>query len=119
MASITRLRPRNRLSRDQLRALRRQLARKARKGRRDLNRIHQRLPKPALALFDPLSHGFTRPTYRRFVLLAVAAILTLGGRTICNLLRGLGVLAPGQPSSYHRVFSRSPWRCWKAMKWGS
>ncbi len=64
------------------------------------------------ALFDPLAPAFTRPTYRRFVLLAVAAILTLGGHTICNLLRCLGALAPGHPSSYHRVFSRSPWSCW-------
>ena len=53
----------------------------------------------ARALCDPLAPAFTRPTYRRFALLAVAAILTLGGHTICNLLRCLGALAPGHPSS--------------------
>jgi hypothetical protein len=41
--------------------------------------------------------------------LALAAILTLGGRTISNLLRVLGGLAPGHPTSYHRVFSRDRW----------
>ena len=111
MASITR-RPRKRLSKEQLRVFRHQQAQKARKARRDLYRNHQQLPKQARALFDPLAPAFTRPTYRRFALLAVAAILTLGGHTICNLLRYLGALAPGHPSSYHRVFSRSPWNCW-------
>ncbi len=43
------------------------------------------------------------------MLLALAAILSLGGRTICNLLRVLGVVAPGHPSTYHRVFSRDRW----------
>jgi hypothetical protein len=39
------------------------------------------------------------------VLLALAAILTVGGRTVSNLLRCLGALAPGHFSSYHRVLS--------------
>ena len=105
-------RSRLRLSKDQLRALRRQQARKARKGRRDLARIHQRLPQPARGLFDPLAPAFRQPTHHRFVLLAVAAILTLGGRTISNLLRCLGALVLGHPSSDHRIFSPSPWRPW-------
>ena len=111
MASIAR-QPRNRLSKEQLRLFRQQQAQKARKARRDLYRNHQQLPKQARALFDPLAPAFTRPSYHRFVLLAVAALLTLGGHTICNLLRCLGALAPGHASSYHRIFSRSPWNCW-------
>jgi hypothetical protein len=39
----------------------------------------------------------------------LAAILTLGGRTITNLHRVLSILAPGHPSSYHRIFSRDRW----------
>jgi len=112
MASITD-RPRARLSRKQirqrLRAARRQQARKARVARRRLERIHDQLPKQVHAIFNPLEPAFSRPTHRRFVLLAMAAILTLGGRTITNLVRVLGVLAPGHPSSYHRVFSRNRW----------
>jgi len=119
MSSVIR-RPRPRPSKkqlkEQLRVLRRQQAKTARKARRDLDRIHQRLPKPARALFDPLAPAFRQPTHHRFVLLAVAAILTLGGRTICNLLRCLGVLAPGHPSSYHRIFSRTPWRPWELAR---
>jgi hypothetical protein len=111
MATITH-RTRKRLSREQFRVFRHQQAKKARKARHDLYQNHQQLPKKARAFFDPLAPAFTRPTYRRFALLAVAAILTLGGHTICNLLRCVSVLAPGDPSTYHRVFSRSPWNCW-------
>ncbi len=89
--------------------MRRQQARKARVARRRLQRNHDRLPKQVRTIFDPLEPAFSRPIHRRFVLLALAAILTLGGRTITNLLRVLGILAPGHPSSYHRVFSRDRW----------
>jgi hypothetical protein len=89
--------------------MRREHARKARVARRRLERIHDQLPKQVRSIFDPLEPAFSRPIHRRFVLLALAAILTLGGRTITNLLRVLGILAPGHPSSYHRVFSRDRW----------
>lgn len=119
MTSLTN-RPRKRPSREQLReqlrARRRQQAQKARNARRHLDRIHQHLPRQAQALFDPLAPAFRQPIHHRFVVLAVAAILTLSGRTICNLLRCLGVLAPGHPSSYHRIFSRSPWRPWELAR---
>jgi hypothetical protein len=109
-------RPRPRLSRKQLRerlrTLRHQQAHKARAARRQLERIHQQLPKVVRAAFDPLEPAFTRPTYHRFLLLALAAILTLGGRTVANLLRTLGALAPGHSTSYHRVFSRNRWSLW-------
>jgi hypothetical protein len=115
MASITH-QPRKRFSQKQLdqrlRSARREQARKARQARHQVDRVHQQLPEPVHTLFDPLEPAFSRPTHHRFLLLAIAAILTLGGHTISNLLRCLGGLAPGHPSSYHRVFSRSPWNCW-------
>jgi hypothetical protein len=57
--------------------------------------------------------AFTRPTFLRFAVLALAAVLTLGGRTVCNLLRTVGLFGPGHPSSYHRVFSRRRWSAWR------
>jgi DDE superfamily endonuclease len=115
MTSLTD-RPQKRVSpkqlRERFRALRRQQARKARAARRHLDRVHQQLPPQVRTVFDSLEPAFSRPTHRRFVLLALAAILTLGGRTIANLLRSLGALAPGHPTSYHRVFSRSRWSAW-------
>jgi hypothetical protein len=98
--------------RERLRGLRRQHARKARAARRQVQRTHEQLPKSVRTAVAPLAPAFTRPTYHRFVLLALAAILTLGGRTVANLLRTLGALAPGHPTSYHRVFSRNRWSPW-------
>jgi hypothetical protein len=94
-----------RISREQ----RRQAARRAGLSRRQLRRIAGQLPQPVDTVFAPLAGALTRPTHRRFVLLATAAILTVGGRTVANLLRTLGALAPGHPSSYHRALSHRHW----------
>ena len=61
---------------------------------------------PVLALFAP---ACSPPTFLRLQLLAVAAVLTTGRRTISNLLRTLGPLAPGAPSSFHRALSQARW----------
>ena len=61
---------------------------------------------PVLSSFAPV---FYHPTYQRFLLLLVAAILTTGRRTASNLLRTAAELAPGHPSSYHRVLSKRRW----------
>jgi hypothetical protein len=62
--------------------------------------------RPVLSSFAPV---FYHPTYQRFVVLLIAAVLTTGRRTVSNLLRTAGELAPGHPSSYHRVLSRRRW----------
>src|SRR4051812_16185184 len=113
MASITertpkRLTPKQR--RDAVRDYHRRQARKARAARRQMAHNHHQLPAPVHAVFEPLAPALTRPTYHRLVLLALAAILTVGGRTVANLLRCLGALAPGHSSSYHRVLSHRRWR---------
>jgi hypothetical protein len=61
---------------------------------------------PVMLEFAPV---FSQPTYRRFQLLLLAAILTTGRRTVSNLLRTLGTLAQGAPSSFHRVLSHAQW----------
>jgi hypothetical protein len=108
MAIVT-PRPRQRVTRKDLRDLRRRQAQKARAARRQLDRNHDQLPEPVRALFDPLQPAFRHTVHRRWVLLALAAILTVGGRTLSNLLRCLGALAPGHSSSYHRTFSQRRW----------
>jgi DDE superfamily endonuclease len=92
---------------------RRRRTRQARAARRQLQRIHEQLPKPARSLFDALAGSCTRPTFLRLIVLALATLLTVGQRTVCNLLRTLGALAPGHPSSYHRVFCQRRWSCWR------
>ena len=61
---------------------------------------------PLLAAFLP---HLTQPTHARFVVLAAAAILTTGRRTVANVLRTVGDLAPGHSASYRRVLSSAEW----------
>ena len=61
---------------------------------------------PVLLALAPV---FTAPTFHRFTLLLTAAILTPGRRTIANLLRTVGHLAPGHRTSYQRVLSAARW----------
>ena len=61
---------------------------------------------PVLCSFAPV---FYHPTYQRFLVLLLAAILTTGRRTVSNLLRTAAGLAKGDASSFHSVFSRRRW----------
>jgi DDE superfamily endonuclease/Archaeal putative transposase ISC1217 len=67
------------------------------------------LPAEAAPLLAALAPVFTTPTRTRFVTLLAAAVLTTGRRTVANLLRTLGPLAPGHRTDYQRVLSRAPW----------
>jgi hypothetical protein len=67
------------------------------------------LPAEAQPLLAFLLPHFTRPTAARVVVLLAAAILTTGRRTVANLLRTVGALAPGHDASYRRVLSAARW----------
>jgi hypothetical protein len=71
------------------------------------------IPHAARPVVNALAPAFTRPTALRVSVLLFAAILTVGRRTVSNLLRTAGALAPGHPSSYQRVFSHRRWRPWR------
>jgi hypothetical protein len=67
------------------------------------------LPETPRGSWDDFAPIFTRPTSRRFLTLLGSAILTVGRRTIANLLRTAGSLTSGASSSYRRVFSQARW----------
>ena len=67
------------------------------------------IPSFARPVLDQFAPVFFQPTYQRFLVLLVAAILTTGRRTVSNLLRTVPGLTPGDPSSYHRVLSKRRW----------
>jgi hypothetical protein len=67
------------------------------------------LPTEAHPLLFALCSAFTCPTFDRFAALMAAAVLTPGRRTVANLLRTLGPLAHGHPTSYQRVLSDARW----------
>jgi hypothetical protein len=98
-----------RLSKSKRRELRLRQARRARLTRAQLLRHYDKLPQHAHSFLETFSPVFRRPTFLRFAVLLLAGLLTVGGRTVCNLLRTVGYLAPGDPSSYHRFFSSRRW----------
>jgi hypothetical protein len=104
---------RKRLSKQKQREIRRHQQRKARRARCQLKKNVALLPDALLAFLTIFSPYFTKPTFLRVALLTAAFMLTLGCRTISNVLRTLGCLAPGDPSSYSRVFSKRRWSLWR------
>ena len=66
-------------------------------------------PPDAAPLVAALLPHFTQPTATRFVIRIATAILTTGRRTVANLLRTLGDLAPGHDASYTRDLSTARW----------
>jgi hypothetical protein len=79
-------------------------------------RLRTHIPKTAQPLLNEMAAAFTGPTFQRFAILVFAAILTVGRQTILNLLRTVTALAPGHPSSYHRVFSKRRWSNWNLAR---
>ena len=77
------------------------------------------IPALAVPLVQGFDAAFTRPTFKRFVTLMTGAVLNTGRRTISNILRTLGRLAHGHPSSYHRAFSRRLWSPTTLARWAS
>jgi DDE superfamily endonuclease len=67
------------------------------------------LPAEAHPLLFALCSAFTYPTFDRFATLMAAAVLTPGRRTVANLVRTLGPLADGHPTTYQRVLSSASW----------
>src|SRR5262245_37526619 len=75
-----------------------------------------RLPKfarPVLSRFQP---AFSTPTYHRFLVLWLGAILTTGRQTITNIIRTVRPQAMGHVSSYHRVCSQRHWSAWELAR---
>jgi hypothetical protein len=71
------------------------------------------LPPAVEPLIRSFAAAFTRPSFGRFVLLLVGAIVTFGRRSVSRILWNLGpAAAGGHPSSYHRFFSRGRWNPW-------
>jgi hypothetical protein len=70
------------------------------------------IPACAMSVLSVLQPVFSTPTYYRFLVLVLAAILTTGRRTVTNLLRTVRFQSQGHVSSYHRVFSQRRWSTW-------
>lgn len=69
------------------------------------------LPKE-LALLRPLLVAFSEQTRKRFVVLALGAIIAMGRRTVSRVLWAVAPLARGHACGYHRFFSSARWSLW-------
>jgi hypothetical protein len=74
------------------------------------------IPSSTEPLLLQFSFAFTDPTFQRYSVLMLSAILTSGRRTISNLLRTVPGLMSGDPSTYRRVFSLRRWSTWKVAR---
>jgi DDE superfamily endonuclease len=71
-----------------------------------------KVPDFAVPVLSMLQPTFSTPTYHRFLVLMLGAILTTGRQTVTNILRTVHPYAKGHISSYHRVFSQRRWSVW-------
>jgi len=74
------------------------------------------LPSAARSVLMSFSVAFTQPTFRRVILLAVGALLTMRSRTVTGILFPLRGVVCGHPRTYHRIFSRASWSLWPLGK---
>lgn len=100
---------RRHLSKSKRRELRVRQAKRAWQTRWQLQRQYDNLPQQARDFLGGFAGAMGWPTFLRFTVVLIATILTVGRRTTSNLLRTVGLLAPGDPSSYHRLFSHRKW----------
>jgi len=70
------------------------------------------VPKQFQVLIQSFAPTFTRPSFLRIMWITVAAILTVGSRTVSNLIRTLETFSFGHASSFHRLFSKRRWKNW-------
>ena len=68
------------------------------------------LPPEFVEQISYLSTGFGKPSWRKAQLLLLGAILCPASRTICNLLRTVGLSQEKAFHKYHRFLSRAKWR---------
>ncbi|MEM1122333.1 MAG: hypothetical protein AAGJ18_17940, partial [Bacteroidota bacterium] len=67
------------------------------------------LPPEFSAIMSVFSPNFSKKVFERAGQLMLGAILTQGVRTICGILRTLGLSQITNWDLYHRVLSRAKW----------
>ena len=67
------------------------------------------LPSPILAVLAIFSPLFSKPTFRKFLILFHAHILCKGFRTVTGLLKRLGLRDHKSFSNYHDFFNKNKW----------
>lgn len=76
----------------------------------DQRNIRMTLPQPILSVFLPFAILFsTSKSFSKALLLLSGAILCKGGRTVCGILRVVGMKGEERFEKYHRMLNRVKW----------
>ena len=67
------------------------------------------LPPAIITVLSAFQPAFTRPTYRRMLVLVVGTLLARGRRTVTTALRHMGLHRRSSWAAYHHVLNRSVW----------
>jgi len=65
--------------------------------------------RPLALLLAPFQSAFSKPTWRKVVLLIEGALLTHGQRTVTAALRAVGLQEEKHFNGFHHVLSRARW----------
>jgi len=67
------------------------------------------LPPESLNQISAFAFAFTKPTWEKAKALLIGAILCPGSRTVCNVLRTIGLKGEKSFDKYHAVLYRARW----------
>src|SRR5512143_1720981 len=76
-----------------------------------LETISVDLPPEIIALLAPFTPLFSDRVWTKAQVLAIGALLATGHRTVCSVLRIMGLSHERHFTNYHRVLNRDAWSC--------
>ncbi len=74
------------------------------------------LPAPIIAVLCSFAPLFSRPTYLKFLVIAIGHFLCRGSRTITNCLRYAGCNEQRRYAEFYDIFRRANWSSLKASR---
>ena len=74
------------------------------------------LSKTILSVFHPFSELFSKPSWKKALILLFGTLLCIGKRTVCSALRIMGYDQESVFSKYHHLLNRTEWSLLKAAK---
>lgn len=74
------------------------------------------LSKTILSVFLPFSVLFSKPSWKKALILLFGTLLCVGKRTVCSALRMMGFAHESGFSKYHHLLNRTEWSLLKAAK---
>ncbi len=74
------------------------------------------LSRNILAVLQPFSVLFSKPSWKKALTLLLGTLVCSGKRTVCSALRAMGLESESGFSKYHYLLNRTKWSSLKASK---